>query len=131
MSQENVEIVRRAFGKFARGNFWVPEFFDPDVRIRWLDGVGAEAETVGLQAMSSLLLNWLESWDELTLAPERIIDAGDQVVVFSVWRGRGKASGAVTEWRHGEVWTLHERRVVSLVAYREPGEALKAAGLSE
>jgi ketosteroid isomerase-like protein len=131
MSQENVEIVRRAFGEFARGNFWTPEFFDPGVRIRWLDAVGTEAETVGLQAMGSFVLNWLESWDELTLAAERIIDAGDQVVVFAAWRGRGKASGVATEWRHGAVWTLREGRVISIVAYSEPAEALEAAGLRE
>jgi hypothetical protein len=52
MSEENVEIVRRAFAQFEQGNFWVPEFFDPSVRIRWLDAVGTESETVGLQAMS-------------------------------------------------------------------------------
>src|SRR4051794_26872341 len=105
MSQENAAVVRQAFGEFARGNFWVPELFDPDVRITWLDAVGTEAETVGHQAMGSFVLNFLESWDELTLAAERIIDAGDQVVVLAVWRGRGKASGVPTEWHFGAIWT--------------------------
>ena len=40
MSRENVEVVRRAHAEFRRGNFWVPEFFDPNVSIRWLDAVG-------------------------------------------------------------------------------------------
>ncbi len=131
MSRENVEVVRRAFGEFERGNFWMPELFDPAIRIRWLDAVGTEAETVGLHAMSSFLLNWLQSWDELALAAERIIDAGDRVVVLSAWRGRGKTSGVETEWRHGEVWTLREGRVISIVAYDEPTDALEAAGLLE
>ena len=30
MSQENVEVVKRALAEFQRGNFWVPEFFAPD-----------------------------------------------------------------------------------------------------
>jgi ketosteroid isomerase-like protein len=131
MSQENVEIARQAFGDFARGNFWIPERFDPEVRIRWLDAVGMETETVGHQAMSSFVLNFLESWDEITLAAERIIDAGDKVVVFAVWRGRGKASGAPTEWRFGAVWTLREGRVIDIESYRDPAEALEAAGLRE
>jgi ketosteroid isomerase-like protein len=131
MSEENVEIVRRAFREFAQGNFWMPGLFDPAVRIKWLDAVGGEAETVGLQAMSSFVLNWLESWDGLTLHAERIIDAGDQVVVLAVWRGRGKASGVATEWHHGGVWTLREGRVISVESYKEPTEALEAAGLSK
>jgi ketosteroid isomerase-like protein len=131
MSQENVEVVRRAYAEFEQGNFWMPEFFDPSVRIKWLDAVGTESETVGLQAMSDFMQNWLEVHDNLTLTAERIIDAGDQVVVFAAWRGRGKASGVPTEWRHATVWTLREGRAVSMVGYNEPAEALEAAGLSE
>ena len=126
-----MEVVRRAFGEFAQGNFWMPELFDPHVRVRWLDAVGTEAETVGLQAMSSFVLNWLESWDELTLAAERIIDAGEHVVVFAAWRGRGKTSGAATEWRHGTVWTFRAGKVISIVGYTDRAQALVAAGLSD
>ncbi|MBA2764161.1 MAG: nuclear transport factor 2 family protein, partial [Thermoleophilaceae bacterium] len=88
MSQENVEIVRRVFAEMERGNFSIPQFFDPGVRVKWLDAVGAESETVGLQAMGQFMTDWLEVAEDMVLAAERIIDAGDQVVVFSVWRGR-------------------------------------------
>jgi ketosteroid isomerase-like protein len=131
MSEENVEIVRRFYAETERGNFWVPEFFDPSVRIRWLDAVGTESETVGLQAMSDFMTNWFEFAENMTLVAERFIEAGDQVVVFSAWRGRGKASGAPTEWRFANVFTLREGRVVSVEGYRDPTEALEAAGLSE
>ena len=90
MSQENVEIVKRALAEFQRGNFWVPEFFEPDVRIRWLDAVGAPSETVGLQDMSTFMLNWLETFDNMSMVAERVVDAGDQVVVIAAWQGRGK-----------------------------------------
>jgi hypothetical protein len=46
MSQENVEIVRNAHAEFERGNFWLPEIFDPHVRIVWLPVAGGETETV-------------------------------------------------------------------------------------
>jgi ketosteroid isomerase-like protein len=131
MSEENVEIVRRAYAEFERGNFWVPEFFDPSIRIKWLDAVGTESETVGLQAMSDFMRNFLEVHENLTLTAERIIDAGDEVVVFSAWRGSGKASGVPTEWRHASMVTLREGRVISIIGYADPAEALEAAGLSE
>ena len=131
MSQENVEIVRQAFAEFQSGNFWVPEFFDPDVRIRWLDAVGSPSETVGLQDMSDFMLNWLGTFDNVSMVAEQVIDAGDQVVVIAAWRGRGKASGVDTEWRQGTVWTLREGRVASIVGYESPSDALEAAGLGE
>jgi ketosteroid isomerase-like protein len=131
MSEENVEIVKRALAEFQHGNFWVPEFFDPNVRIRWLDAVGAKSETVGLQDMSNFMKNWLETFDNLSMVAARVIDVGDQVVVIAAWQGRGKASGVDTEWRHGAVWTLRDGRVISVIGYREPSDALEAAGLSE
>jgi ketosteroid isomerase-like protein len=133
MSQENVEIVRRAFAEFEQGNFWVPEAFDPSVRIEWLDplGVVGVSETVGLEQLGAALRIWLESWDRLTMTADRLIDAGDQVVVVAVWQGRGEASGATTEWRFGQVWTMREGRAIDLASYRDPAEALEAAGLGE
>ncbi len=130
MSQENVEVVRRAFAEFEQGNFWVPEVFDPSVRIEWLDPMpGGTTETVGLEQLAATLRNWLESWDRVTLAAERLIDAGEQVVVVAAWHGRGKASGVTTEWRFGQVWTMRDGRAIDLASYRDPAEALKAAGL--
>jgi ketosteroid isomerase-like protein len=132
MSQENVEIVQRAFTEFERGNFWVPEIFDPSVRVVWLAALAGEGiETVGLDVMTRSIKDWLQSFEQLTTVPERFIDAGDQVVVIAEWRGRGKASGVFTKWRFGVVWTLRDGKVISLVSYTDPAAALESVGLSE
>jgi ketosteroid isomerase-like protein len=81
--------------------------------------------------MSRTVKEWLRSWERLTIVAERFIDTGDQVVVIAEWRGRGKASGAVTKWRHGTVWTLRDGKVISLISYPDPAEALKAVGLAK
>jgi ketosteroid isomerase-like protein len=131
MSEENVEIVRQVFSEFAEGNFWVPERFDPNIRVVWLDGLQFGMETVGLQAMSDAMREWLQSYDEVRLTADRIIDAGEQVVVSATWHARGKTSGAPTEWHFGEVITLSDGRIASMVSYREMRDALEAAGPSE
>ena len=131
MSQENVELVRRLYSATEQGNFWVPEFFDPQVRIVWLDGVGMDQETVGLQALGDAMKTWLEGYEGLTLSAERLIDAGDQVVAVARWRGRGRISGVVTDLLHASVYGFREGRVTSLVSYSEPREDLDAAGVSE
>jgi ketosteroid isomerase-like protein len=74
---------------------------------------------------------WVEPFEHVTTRAERIIDAGDQVVVIAAWRGRGKASGVDTEWRYAAVWTLRDGKVISMVSYRDPAEALEAVGLRE
>ena len=131
MSQENVEIVRSAFAEFERGNFWIPEIFDPSVRVVWLDFVEGETESGGLEELGRMVKEWVRSFEQLTTVAERLIDAGDQVVVIAEWRGRGKASGALTTWHYAAVWTLHDGKVTRIVAYRDPAEALEAVGLSE
>ncbi len=132
MSRENVEIVRRAFAEFERGNFWIPEVFDPSIRVVWLDPIaGGATETVGLDEMARTVKEWLESFEHITTVAERLIEAGDQVVIIAEWRARGRASGVFTTWRYGAVWTLRDEQVTSIVSYTDPAEALEAAGLSE
>ena|SRR5687768_4399697 len=132
MSRENVEIVRGAFAEFERGNFWIPEVFDPSIRVVWLDPIaGGKTETVGLDEMTRTVTEWLRSFEQLTTAAERLMDAGDQVVIIAEWRGRGKASGVFTTWRYGAVWTLRDGKVTNVVSYTDPSEALEAVGLSE
>ena len=131
MSQENVQIVRGAHAEFERGNFWVPDIFDPSVHVVWLPGPGVEEETRGLDEMARVIKDWMQSWEKVTLVAGQIVDAGDQVVVIAEWRGRGKASGVLTKWRYGGVWTLRDGRVTSLISYSDPVEAFEAVGLSE
>ena len=132
MSQENVEVVQRAFAEFERGNFWIPEIFDPSVRVVWLAPLaGQGVETVGLDLMTRSIKDWLQSFEQVTTVPERFIDAGDQVVVIAEWRGRGKASGVFTKWRYGAVWTLRDGKVISIDSYTDPADALEDVGLSE
>ena len=69
--------------------------------------------------MGRTVKEWLQSWEQITTVAERLIDAGDRVVVIAEWRGRGKASGAFTKWRYGAVWTLRDGGI-SLISYR-PG----------
>jgi ketosteroid isomerase-like protein len=131
VSQENVEVIGRIYAATEQGNFQVAEFFDPDVHIVWLEAVGTETETVGLEAMANKMRNWLGAYKDVTLTAERLVDAGDQVVALAVWHAQGRTSGVATEWHHGSVWTLEGGKVTSLSSYEDRDDALRAAGLSE
>ena len=132
MSRENVEIVRRVYAEWARGNFRTPEFFDPSVHVTWIDPIFvSRTETRGIEELAESMTEFLNACEHLTATPERIIDAGDRVVTVHVWGGRGKASGIALEDRQGSVWTLSGGKATRVVHYRDPAEALEAVGLSE
>jgi ketosteroid isomerase-like protein len=132
MSQENVEIVRRIYAEFERGKFWLPDLFDPSIQIDWSDAMFARsAESKGFEELTGHMRELFDAWERVTATAERIIDAGDQVVVVAVWRARGKASGVEVETRQGLVWTIHSGKATSVVTYDDPAQALEAVGLSE
>jgi ketosteroid isomerase-like protein len=132
MSEENVEIVRRVYAEWEEGNFSTAEAFDPYVRVVWVDSMLAQrGETIGLRETTRNMRGFLDAYERMTATAERIIDAGDSVVVVDSWRGRGKASGVEFAVRQGSVWTISDGKVTRVVNYRDPAEALKAAGLSE
>ena len=132
MSEENLAIVRGLLAEWERGNFAPTSGLDPEVRIKWLPDVPAgKPETVGLEEAAAGMRVWLASFQDASLIAEEFMDAKDKVVVIAVWRARGKASGALTEWRHGQVWDIRGGKVVSIISYTDPSAALEAAGLSE
>ena len=130
MSQENVEIVRRAIAYEYDGvgdRAEAEAIFDPQVVLNPID----EGPSSGFDAMRADLERWASAFDELKVTFEEIIDAGDQVVVVAHHEGRGQGSGIEVDARFYEVYTLREGKVSRVDEYPEPAEALKAAGLSE
>ncbi len=132
MSQENVEGVRRIYAEWERGNFWTPEFFDPEVHVRWASPIFTQqAETHGTEALTKAVQGMLDAYEQVTATAERIIDTADQVVVADVWLGRGKASGIELDSRRASVWTISGGKAAGVVFYDERPDPLEAAGLSE
>ena len=58
-----------------------------------------------------------------------MIDAGDQVVVVGMLRGRGQSSGASVERRQGYVWTVRDGKAVRFAWFNDPAAALREAGI--
>lgn len=70
-----------------------------------------------------------ESFDDLRLEAEEVIDAGGDRVVLLVWvRGRGEGSAIPVRHRYGRCGPCPLERSDS---YLDPAEAIEAAGLSE
>ena len=113
MSQENVEIVRRAFaGSQEDGLEGLMLYLDPE--IEWTTtGAFVEAATYrGHAGVRRYLGSMEEEFEDLSNRPEELIDAGDRVFVRSRISGRGKRSGAPAELlMHSVASEISSRRI--------------------
>jgi ketosteroid isomerase-like protein len=134
MSQENVEIVRRASeAALRRPTDWdtVNALYHPEHQLISLTGRVEAASEVGDQGWRG----WLERMDaagQWRYEPQDIRPAPDgRVVLIGRFWLRGSRSGAETESQIGTVVTLRDGRIVRTEVFFSAKEALDAAGLSE
>jgi ketosteroid isomerase-like protein len=72
---------------------------------------------------------WVESFEGHTIEAAEIIDAGDQVLVAILQRGRPRGSQTVVEGRWWVVMTLRGGEIARAEVFPERAQALEAAGL--
>jgi ketosteroid isomerase-like protein len=128
MSQENVEIGRRAFAYEMQGvgdRAEAEAVFDPHVVINPTE----EGPSFGLDAIRDNITHWNEAWEKLDVTAEEFIDAGDRVLVTVHHRGRGRRSGIEIDTRLYLVYCLLNGKVPRQDEYADRAEALQAAGL--
>jgi ketosteroid isomerase-like protein len=133
MSQENVEIVRRAFEAFAQaGPEAVIEYADPEIELWLPSGLIQAAGTYrGRPAVLDWMREWAEAWEEIDYTAEEFTEAGDTVVVSVLYDGRGTGSGVRIEGRFWYLMKLRSGKLVRWELYPERTQALEAAGLRE
>jgi ketosteroid isomerase-like protein len=132
MSQENVEIVRRANELTNDGDVDAAySFLHPD--IEWV--VATEhpnARTLtGRAAVAEYQRDWQEAVPDVGVEYDRVIDADERVIGIKRVRGTGTGSGADVRVPIALVFTLQDGLITRVEEYLNPSEALKAAGLAE
>jgi ketosteroid isomerase-like protein len=133
MSEASIEIARRVFEQWARGDF-SGDFFHPDIEY---SRIGAqtpdmEGRWLGLDELSAAMRDFLGPLSDLCIEAERIVDLGDdKVLVLTRQTARGKLSGVPIEHELGDLLTLRDGKIVRYDSYWNRAEALEAAGLSE
>ena len=125
MSQENVEVVRRALEAFERG--------DLDAALEWThtDLISTRVHPDGSvfhgrDGFRRMLAEWLEDFSEWSFENERYIDAGDRVIVKQRQWGRGVVSDAPVEADWWMVYTVAGGKIARLDIYASEDEALEA-----
>jgi ketosteroid isomerase-like protein len=152
MSQENVELVRRAneplqgvdVAPFIRaglaGNLdaippevvaafvaWL-ELFDPDVEIDTsrvnMPGFGVFR---GLDGIRQLFGYWIEEWEHYSWIHGNLSDAGEHVILDAEIHATGASSGVEVAWTLSQVYTFRDGKVICWSIFNDRASALAAA----
>jgi ketosteroid isomerase-like protein len=138
VSQPNVEKSNAFIEAYNHRDFDAAvEDFDP--QIEWvLPAQQASDSCIGPRNVIRFFEGIEETFEDLQLIPQEVVDAGDRVATRLRHRGRGKASGAeVDEELYHQVMTFRDGVIVraeyfedwteALAAARAPGEAAAAS----
>jgi ketosteroid isomerase-like protein len=131
MSQENVDVVRRAFEAYKRGDLTaVLELVDPAIVIVQPLELGGTTQR-GHAGVVEAFGMWPEEWDDYEADLVQTIDAGEHVVCVVTTRGRSRETGMELDARFSFVMTVRESKIVCWRLFVHEQEALAAVGLSE
>jgi ketosteroid isomerase-like protein len=131
MSQENVEIVRRAYVVLAeQGVEAVLAFADPQFEATTPPSLASEPDTYrGHEGVRRYFGSFGDAMEGVYFEGQEFTSVGDKVLVDTKMHARGRATGIETVQRAFLVWTLREGMVTSVETFAEQGQALEAAGL--
>ena len=120
MSQTNLEVVKRLFESYRRGDYEkAAACLAPDVVYE----VGQELPLRGRAEVRAMWERWDSTWDELETVPEDFADAGDDVLVTVHYSARGRGSGIEYEERLFEVYTFRDGQCVGKREFRQRSDA--------
>jgi ketosteroid isomerase-like protein len=135
MSHENVEVVKRCWDAWIRGDLnTLFENFDPAVEWDTTNFEGWPEDEVyhGHDGVRRFFEEWLASWERYEAGVEEYLDVdGDRVLVLCWQRGFGPGSHVPVEMDFAQLCTLRRGLVCRFEAYSDRREALEAVGLSE
>ena len=138
MKSQNLELVRSLYAKTERGDFAFVDreaelrgFYAPEFEWHTRDDLPDAGVRRGYEGVARLRAEWAEAFDDLRLALDELIDAGDHVVAVARVRGCLRGSDHQVEVQETQVWKLRDGRAVEVRAYRTRSQALEAVGLGE
>ena len=135
MSEENIELVRRAYAALTRGDtdtlqdLAAPEFV-VDFSRRLVDPFVVRGRD---EALAGFLSQSREPWDGWPVwEPQELLEADDKVVALIRFSARGLGSGAAVEAHVWNLWTFRDGKSVEFKYFGDDrAAALEAAGVRE
>ena len=132
MSQANVEIIRRMYDAFARGDVEASlSCLDPEIEFSQPADEPGGGTYHGHEGVVRAFAAWTGAWDDYRVEVEELTGHGDSVLARTRHCGRGKGSGAEVEQQIFQLWVLRDERVVRATMFYDESEAREATGLTD
>ena len=114
--QQNVDVVRQAYGAFGRGDLeGILALLDPQVA--WRTPGPPDLPTAGLRYGVNAVREWfgilMNTFEITNFEPKDFLPQGDSVTVLGTSLDRVKASGNASEFRWVHLFTVRNGRVVA------------------
>jgi ketosteroid isomerase-like protein len=131
MSQQNVEIVHRAYAAFNRRDVVaLDELTDPGWVMDWSRSIGPQQGVYrGREGVTAWIAAIQEAFESFEVSPVECIGSGSRIVVPTHVKGKGRGSGAAADARGTTLWELRDGKVVKMTLYQSRQEALEAASM--
>jgi ketosteroid isomerase-like protein len=124
MSDANVEVVRRIYDAWESG-VSTRDLIDEDVEY-----VNPPyAVEPGVRRGRASFARIRDAYDDVEVQPQRLVDAGEEVVVLAKITGTSRGAGVPIEREQGYVWAIRDGRAVRFQWFNSHAEALDAAGV--
>ena len=123
MSEENVKVVQSIYDAFAKGD--IPSVLgNLDQQIEWREAenfIYADHNPyIGPQAvLEGVFMRLGMQWDHFTVTPDRILGAGDSVVVQGHYTGTYRKSGKKVRAQMVHVWDLRDGKATKFQQYTD------------
>jgi ketosteroid isomerase-like protein len=141
MSQENVEIVRRAYESFNRWaahpeddplvNPEVESLFHPEVEFHTYPHAPEAGIYRGRDAVIAYNQRLFEQFESVRIELDEVLPAGDRVIVTSRQHAVPRGGQAATVVQVVELWRIRDGLLAERRTFSTRQEALEAAGLRE
>jgi ketosteroid isomerase-like protein len=131
MTSETLAVVRAFFDVVAADDVArISDSLDPDVVWFGTRGGLDEAQVLrGPDAVLEYLREVREQWAHFDVEVERLIEAGDAVVVFMRETAQARHGGPEVQSDTAVIIKLRQQKIVEMTGYLDRDEALRAAGL--
>ena len=136
MSQENVEVSKRALETFARRDLGAyDDLFTSDLEWFPAGPLALQGEAyAGYRGREGLETFGRDShimWEEIRSVEQEFRDLGDCVVMLGRLQVRVRSSGVALDSPSGIIFDFRDGKISRMRAYLDHGGALRAAGVEE
>jgi ketosteroid isomerase-like protein len=69
---------------------------------------------------------WIEEWDQYSWIVSNWAEVGDHVIFDTEIHATGRSSGAEVTWKHCQVWTFRDGKVIRWCLFQDRAAALDA-----